>query len=270
MDGIKPEDLKRGSQLWNHLDDLAANDKEAYNKFIKSVLSSAPQKRASNTSTTTTFTATQTLVEPGFAIIAKLQSPEPLTKTQTIAINIAQSTNFTAPPPNDPLNIPICLSKLRYGTDTDNNQDEHVVLDAVVHQSVISKCKTNSIFRKSLIDLVIDCILETENLIVIKSDSYQIIDRKYFGPYGWDQIGQPLGTLEKQASSSQEAKTAPRKPLIQVIGKQDETDATVNDLVADETADDTEIVVPLYKIITNADTSVAIIVVELPLITKYV
>jgi hypothetical protein len=122
---------KKGQQLWQHLDELAARDPEVailpypsytesthpltlIQKLFKTI--KAYKKFISNMKTNAESAAKQDrLAKPGFAIRCPSYTPSTTEQRHVLFINVALSSKIGPPPDDDPLNIPICMSEIRTG-----------------------------------------------------------------------------------------------------------------------------------------------------------
>ncbi|KAJ3004854.1 UNVERIFIED_CONTAM: PIH1 domain-containing protein 2 [Siphonaria sp. JEL0065] len=167
--------MQKGSKIWKHLDELAATDPEGYKQFIKTATENATQDPSSG--------GAQSSIKPGF----RIETKEALSDLSRVYhVNFAVTDKLAAPPADDPLNIPICISEIRTGEDKKSK-----VVDAIINPSVLEKCNKDSFFKSELINLVIDCVQETHRIKLSKRTN-KIFDKEYKGPFGWDEKGRPL------------------------------------------------------------------------------
>ncbi|KAJ3140372.1 PIH1 domain-containing protein 2 [Physocladia obscura] len=176
MNGFTPEELmQKGSKIWKHLDTLAATNPQAYQEFIKNVADDAKKNCDANS-----------FIDPGFYLETKESDTSSFTLSRPYFVNIAVTSKLPAPSENDPLNIPICISEIRTGTDKWCK-----VIDAVVNPKVLEKTAKDPFFKSDLINLVVDCIKETHG-VSLKKRTHKITDGEYKGPIGWDDKGRAL------------------------------------------------------------------------------
>ncbi|KAI8612708.1 PIH1 family [Chytriomyces sp. MP71] len=179
---MTPEELtKKGEQIWKHLDELAASDPIAYQEYVQTAL----QEASANLQA-------QSHIKPGFSV-QTTEANDTATLARTWHVNFAQTTRLPAPPKDDPLNIPICVSEIRTAEDRRSK-----VVDIVVNVDVMEKSVKNSFFKSDLINLGMDCVKETHAVTLVKRTN-KIYDKEYRGPFGWDEKGKPLSDKDIKA-----------------------------------------------------------------------
>ena len=84
------------------------------------------------------------------------------------------------------LEIPLVIGPVRYEEDIDNNNDQCLVVDVILHVSVIDHCNVNNSFKREVVDLALSCI-ESERKIQYRKD-WKVYSKRYIFGRGVDKL----------------------------------------------------------------------------------
>ncbi|KAJ3212815.1 hypothetical protein HDU67_003620 [Dinochytrium kinnereticum] len=171
---------------------------QAYKKFIVNIRKQAQAEKE----------AKPKLVEPGFCVKYAARSSK---LDKPVFINVVKSKRIAAPPENDPLNIPMCLSTVREHITADGKSAR--VVDCVVNSAIIERCQSDSLFKADLTALAVYSVREQE-LKSLPSTYDEVLENHYEGPVGWDAYGRPIHSNINPPSEHpiQEAIAAAKEP----------------------------------------------------------
>lgn len=115
------------------------------------------------------------------------------------------------------LEIPLVIGPVRYEDDVDNKDDQCLVVDVIIHSSVIDQCSVNNSFKRDVVDLALTCI-ESERKIQYRKD-WKIYSKQYSFGRGRDKLTPVLFPLnnDDQNTDNNRSLSTPTDVLNQVL-----------------------------------------------------